>query len=629
MVSISWDSGRTPGDVGVALEVLAEDFSIVRDGDGGIRVAFEPMEVDGRGYALATADGVTVVRYSDVNFALRAVGELLSAGSAEAAAQSETTGFESLGMMLDCSRNAVMKVEYFKKWLRRLALLGFNVAKLYTEDTYELPGEPYFGYCRGAYTADELREINAYANKLGIEMIGSIEGLAHMAQVLKWGHAYGEVADTADILLVGEEKTYALLEKQIKHFAEVYDSKRISLGMDEAIDLGRGKYLDKHGYRRPFDIFTEHMGRLVEICKKYGLRPMVWGDMYFRMGSATGDYYDTDAVIPDDVKKAMPPEMQLGYWDYYHADEEFYLDYIERHRALGFEPVVASGLWTWVELWHSWALMLRNAVPCIAACKKANVKELFFYIWGDNGAGCEFDSALGGLVYVAEKAYSGDFSEEKVAAKVAEICQGDYQGSCLAGEMDIQLKPGDNIDEMVLAMCILWDDPLLGIYWEEMKLWEGDIWGDAAKLYERLTAELGEHQGGANGAGDLGHALNLVKVLKMKIDLRLRLDAAYGQRDMAALKEIAEAVPAMVELLEQWDRSFRRQWLRRNKPFGLEVIQIRNAGLIRRYQELQERLMTLVAGEIDTIEELDETPSEPTHMNVVGYRRLATGSNNF
>ena len=42
---------------------------------------------------------------------------------------------------------------------RRLALLGYNAAMLYTEDTYALPDEPYFGFLRGAYTAAELRRI--------------------------------------------------------------------------------------------------------------------------------------------------------------------------------------------------------------------------------------------------------------------------------------------------------------------------------------------------------------------------------------------------------------------------------------------------------------------------------------
>ncbi len=61
--------------------------------------------------------------------------------------------------MLDCSRNAVITVVHFKKWLRQLALLGYNMAMLYTEDTYELPGEYYFGHLRGHQHGGRVRGI--------------------------------------------------------------------------------------------------------------------------------------------------------------------------------------------------------------------------------------------------------------------------------------------------------------------------------------------------------------------------------------------------------------------------------------------------------------------------------------
>ena len=65
--------------------------------------------------------------------------------------------------MLDCSRNAVMKPEKVKEFIDILAKIGYNALELYMEDTYEIEGEPYFGYLRGGYTARELREIDAYA----------------------------------------------------------------------------------------------------------------------------------------------------------------------------------------------------------------------------------------------------------------------------------------------------------------------------------------------------------------------------------------------------------------------------------------------------------------------------------
>ena len=66
------------------------------------------------------------------------------------------------GVMLDCSRNAVMLPEKVKEYADLLRKMGYNMLMLYTEDTYEIPGEPYFGYLRGRYTQAELRSISEY-----------------------------------------------------------------------------------------------------------------------------------------------------------------------------------------------------------------------------------------------------------------------------------------------------------------------------------------------------------------------------------------------------------------------------------------------------------------------------------
>ena len=60
------------------------------------------------------------------------------------------------GVMLDMSRNAVMRPEEVKKIMTILHGFGYNMLQLYTEDTYEVDGEPYFGYLRGRYSKEEL-----------------------------------------------------------------------------------------------------------------------------------------------------------------------------------------------------------------------------------------------------------------------------------------------------------------------------------------------------------------------------------------------------------------------------------------------------------------------------------------
>ena len=57
--------------------------------------------------------------------------------------------FDSFGVMIDCSRNAVPSVAGLKRFFQMLSGMGYNCAMLYTEDTYEVKDEPYFGYKRG------------------------------------------------------------------------------------------------------------------------------------------------------------------------------------------------------------------------------------------------------------------------------------------------------------------------------------------------------------------------------------------------------------------------------------------------------------------------------------------------
>ena len=59
--------------------------------------------------------------------------------------------FNTLGVMIDCSRNAVMKASEVKKFALNLSKMGYNALLLYTEDTYEIEDEPFFGHLRGRF----------------------------------------------------------------------------------------------------------------------------------------------------------------------------------------------------------------------------------------------------------------------------------------------------------------------------------------------------------------------------------------------------------------------------------------------------------------------------------------------
>jgi len=190
-----------------------------------------------------------------------------------------------------------MKPEKVKEFAKLISGMGYNMLQLYTEDTYEIKGEPYFGHMRGRYSQEELKDIDAYCASIGVELVPCIQVLAHLNQLAQW-ETYAPLFDCKDILLVGDEKAYELIDKMFETLGECFTSRRVNIGMDEAHFLGRGKYQDKHGYRNRVEILTEHLARVKEIADKHGFTMMMWSDMFFRIGSEIHDYYDPNVKIP-------------------------------------------------------------------------------------------------------------------------------------------------------------------------------------------------------------------------------------------------------------------------------------------------------------------------------------------
>ena len=612
-----WETGEVPEELADGLRALGQEYPIWEGPwEGARKVRFERWEQAGALEVRPEGDGVLVL-YDRPARAFRALGRLLTQEVSEALR--EDVPFRTLGIMIDCSRNAVPLVEHLKLWMRRLALMGYDMMMLYMEDTYEVPEEPFFGYLRGRYSQGELREIDEYAHKLGIEVIPCIQTLGHLEQILRWP-AYQDVKDTASVLLAGEEKTYGLLERMIRAASEPFRTQRIHIGMDEAHDLGRGRYLDKFGYRRNFDIFNEHLKRVLKICQKLGLQPMIWSDMYFRMGSRTGNYYDPECIIPPEVTAEIPEGVQLVYWDYYHRDEGFYREWIRRHRQLRGTPVMASGIWTWHKLWYDHKITSVTVTSCLSACRKEGVEEVFFTLWGDDGAECDRDSALAGLLWAADLAYGGGGAAKVLAPMFSALCDGDYWIHMRAS--DVEYPAGVEVGS---AKALLWDDPLLGVFVRHLEARGGVSLGQVAAYYRTLAQELSGPRKGRN-AGDVDHIALAARVIADKVLLRERLVAAYRRGDRAALGTMAEEdIPALQEEVRKLWASHRRVWLSQNKPFGFEVLTVRYGGLMMRLEEVRSRIGEYVAGRRKSIEELEE-PAEPLPWVSASYRNLATSS---
>ena len=621
MAFLIWNPQQTDPELYELLRTLAEEYPLT-EGAENSNLSFK-KSLDPEKLSITRKDDGWLVEYGRSCFAARGVAYALAGREG-----TETMSLKTHGILFDCTRGNVLKVVTFKIWLRRLALLGFNMAMIYVKDAYQVPGEPYFGYMRGAYSMDEIKAIDAYAKKLKIEMIGAIQALGHMEPILRWP-IYNCIKDTDAELLVDEPKTYELLEKILAFWSEALSSRRIHLGMDETRRLGQGVFLKKHGYEPPYSIYNRHLNRVCEICKKHRFEPIIWSDMYFCYANKDRTYYSKETVVPEDVKKAIPKMVQLSYWDYYNRDQSMYESMLTRTSDLnGSTPFMASGVWTWSNVWTDYEQTRGTVRPCIDACRKVGAKELIYTMWGDGGGVCDFNSAWAGLAWSADYAFNGGEDHDRTASLYGAVCGTDYDRQLIAGDLAYTL-PGPITSEWfwskVNAEMMLWDDPIMGIYYNE--IYSRPVEHLHEKLLESWSGVLTklEPYRSDSKAGRINYAWCTANVVTRKLRLRKVLLQAYDDHDTETLRKIAdETAPEIAAALKEWLTEFRTQWLDKYKPFGLELVQIRISGQIERFAELSREIRDYIDGKWETIPALENRITPAKHI-IIGYKSVATG----
>lgn len=512
----------------------------------------------------------------------------------------EQPAFETLGLMMDCSRNAVTNLKSLKKMIRVMALMGYNALMLYTEDTYEIPGQPYFGYMRGRYTQQELREIDRYAAMFGIEVIPCIQTLAHLNAIRHW-RAYCEDFDCDDILMVDEENIYGLIEKMIADMASVFKSRRIHIGMDEAHMLGLGRHLDKYGYQNRFEILLRHQKRVIQICEKYGFQPMIWSDMYFKLLSKTDSYYDTSVQVTNEVKNEIPDDLNLVYWDYDHMDQDVYEKMLDLHFEMSRNVSFAGGAWKWTGFVPQMNRSFVTSRAALSACLKKNVKNVYVTAWGDNGGACQTFSILPTLQLYAEECYSQDGSDAHIAERLKACTKADLKEFM---QLDLPNLEPDGAWRKELsnpADYLFYQDILCGLF--DRHVGEG-----CSQYYRTVAGKLHDIAGkGEDWSYIFDNLANLCDVLSTKCDIGVRLKKNYDDKDKQALADMAcRELPGLYADVEKFHKSLRKAWMKENKPFGMDVQDIRIGGLLARIKAAQAALQDYLSGEIDKIEELDQ-----------------------
>ena len=523
--------------------------------------------------------------------------------------------FDRFGIMLDCSRNAVLTMDQVKKYILMVAKMGYNQVQLYMEDTYEVEGEPFFGYLRGRYSREELREMDDFAFEHGVELVPNVQTLAHMTAFKRWR---GDLYDTENIFLVGNEDVYTLIDRMFSSLRASFRTEKIHIGMDEAHMLGRGRYYDQHGAQNRFDILLSHLQRVCAIADKYNFKPMMWSDMFYVIANG-GEYYKTSSKFDASVSERIPENLTLVYWDYYSSDKKMYDGMIKGHRQLTDKIVFGGGAWKWVGFAPHNQYGIIKTQKALKSCVQGGIRDVFMTMWGDNGAECSSYAVLPALCHAACVA-QGITKMADIKQKFYEWVGVKYDDFMLLDLPDEIVKVKDGVPTP--SKYFLYADCFASIY-------QNTETEEYAKSFASMARRLNL---AVKRAGEYGYLFDtlakLCALLSLKVTICTRTREAYASGDRTKLDAIIADYKKMIRMTRAFYNAFRTQWYIENKPHGFHVHDTRLGGLMQRMQNCLDMLTDYRDGKIEAIPELEE-PIVPFAQGVICHNNWSecTGTN--
>lgn len=263
------------------------------------------------------------------------------------------------------------------------------------------------------------------------------------------------------------------------------------------------------------------------------------------------------------------------------------------------------------------------------ACKQSNIREVFATTWLDDGAECDYFSALPAMQFYAEHGYCKNIDQNLLRANFRGSCNADYDAWCKASELDS--APSFNAPSSSITNAskwILWQDIFLGLMDPQLDGYE--LRNDYEKLADGLTI--------ASKKSPISRRLlfpaRIARAVAIKSELRRNLVDAYAAGNKEALAKLLKTdVAYLRRAVDKLWKTHREMWLATYKPFGLEVIEQRYGGLRTRLESMEARLKAYIKGKILSIPEFETKlkkieiiDTEPGDLPYLRHARVLTAS---
>jgi hypothetical protein len=468
--------------------------------------------------------------------------------------------FPFRGVMLDVSRGKVPTLEDLRALVDRLARLKLNVLMLYIEHTFRFRRHPEIGANASPLEAETLRELDAYAAERHVQLVPSLQSLAHMEHVLAHDR-YAPLAESDARWTVAptDPRTYELLADLYAEHLPNFRSPLFNANCDEPWDLGLGRSAARAAELGPGGLWLEHVRRVRDLAAAHGKRTLVWGDFVH--------------AHPDRIPELDRDLVLLDWW--YEARHDF--DRVRAFAENGIEFWVCPGTSSWNCLFPRMENALANIARWADAGRRHGARGLLVTDWGDFGHYNLLGNSWLAYAWAAQQGWSGDAPADAFDRAFSRLFFGDASGTAarLYRDLGTVHEAGFSIFNASPLQFLYFDEVDRGFFVEaavprELARSERRL----ARVRARLERESARFGGDALTHAELLYAADasLLAVRKARA-AREWIAWRRGARalDGAARRRLAGELRHLAAEQARLGRALRRLWLRRARPSNFEI----------------------------------------------------------
>ena len=451
----------------------------------------------------------------------------------------------TLAYQLDISRCKVPTMETLYRMVDVIASLGYNQFQLYTEHTFAYRGHETVWAEASPMTPDEIRALDAYCAKRGVELVPNQNSFGHFDQWLRHpeyndlaelpqGGAvikmWGSTMAQPSALCPTDPRSLELVRGLYDQLLPCFRSTKFNVGCDETLELdygdGKGRSAAQIAEKGAGRVYLEFLKKVHGLVSERRHTMMFWGDI---------------VLMHPELISELPKDVIALNWGY-EGNHPFEKE-TSALQAAGCRYYVCPGTSGWGSLFGRTSNMMSNVFNAVSAGRRHGAEGLMMTDWGDGGHPNVWLVSLPAIVFASQLVRGEAATRASVAAGIDRITGGRC-GEAVMGMGDVYRTVGGRK-------------------------------GNTTELYYMLSQGSGYERAPGVTDESIAKAFAEWRIARAKADLAGMKD--WAKVELAMMDLLFEALvqrtvdPSVRNFKAMFEPRYRRLWLRLNRRGGLQT----------------------------------------------------------